>query len=70
MTTCTHVRTYALMDGWAQRPANAGGEICAVCDKDIPAGELLYYVVQLDRDENGREQPVCWRHVYPDEGPA
>jgi hypothetical protein len=26
-------------------------------------------VTQLDRDEQGNEQAVCWRHVHPDDGP-
>lgn len=69
MITVTHTRTYALMDAWAQRPAEKEGATCDACTKGIPAGELYYYVTQLDRDENGREQPVCWRHVHPDEGP-
>lgn len=67
--TCTYVRTYALMDAWASRPADAEGADCAVCDEHVPAGEVYYYVTQLDRGGDGREQPVCWRHVHPDEGP-
>lgn len=64
--TCT--KTYAIMDAWAERPADV--EVpCAVCAKDIPVNEVYYYVTQLDRDESGREQPVCWRHIHPDRGP-
>jgi hypothetical protein len=65
----THTKTYTLMDAWAQCIADDDGATCAVDAKDIPAGEVYYYVTQLDRDENGNEQPVCWRHVRPNEGP-
>jgi hypothetical protein len=65
----TYTKTYTLLDAWAERPADPGGATCAVDGKDIPPGEVHYYVTQLGRDENGREQPVCWRHVRPDDGP-
>lgn len=39
------------------------------CDELLKIGETCYAVTQLDRDENGREQWVCWRHVRPDDGP-
>lgn len=44
---------------------------CAVddCDQSLLPRQECYAVTQLERDENGREQWVCWRHVRPDGGP-
>ncbi len=65
----TYVKTYALMDAWAQTFPRVPDGPCAVCEEPIPGKEVCYYVTQLDRDEDGHEQPVCWRHIRPDEGP-
>lgn len=67
-----------LMDAWAQTfPSISAGpgnpkteEPCAVCAEPLKADEVCYYVTQLDRDVNGRERAVCWRHVQPDAGPV
>lgn len=76
--TRTYTKTYALMDAWASTiPWAEGnhspmvGQPCAVedCREPLKAGEVCYYVTQLDRDEHGNEQAVCWRHVCPDDGP-
>lgn len=44
---------------------------CAIpdCGEPLKPGEVCYAVTQLDRDEHGREQWVCWRHIRPDNGP-
>lgn len=39
------------------------------CDEPLKANEVCYSVTELERDENGREPWVCWRHVRPDDGP-
>jgi len=75
---CTHTITFALMDAWAQTfpsdpPLRLGvvvNEPCSVCGEPLRAYEVCYFVTQLERDENGREPPVCWRHVRPDDGPT
>ncbi len=80
--TRTHTKTYTLLDAWASTlpwicdtPGHSHspitGQPCAVeeCGQPLRAGEQCYYVTQLDRDEQGNEQAVCWRHVHPDDGP-
>jgi hypothetical protein len=81
--TRTYTKTYALLDAWAstlpwQDCGKAGhrhsplvGQPCAIqsCGQPLKAREECYYVTQLDRDECGNEQAVCWRHVRPDDGP-
>lgn len=44
---------------------------CAVedCAEPLLEGEACYAVIGLPRNDRGREQWVCWRHVRPDEGP-
>ena len=82
MITRTYTRTYALMDAWAETTPHVcppgcskrhchPGDPCAApgCDKTLVAGETCYAVVELERDEAGREPWVCWRHVRPDDGP-
>ena len=85
MITRTHTRTYALLDAWAETlpwdcPNHAAhthahnptvNQPCAIvdCGEPLLARESCYLVTQLDRDEQGREQYVCWRHVRPDDGP-
>lgn len=81
--TRTHTRTYTLLDAWASTlPWTCGtaghthspmaNQVCAIedCMQLLKAGEECYYVTQLDRDEHGNEQAVCWRHVRPDDGPV
>lgn len=67
----THTKTYTLMHAWAQTFVD-DVTACSVelCQKPMLPGEVVYYVTELDRDENGREQPVCWRHIHPDSGPV
>ncbi len=65
----TYVKTYALMDAWASAFPRISDGPCAVCEEPILGKEVCYYVTQLDRDEDGNEQPVCWRHIRPDMGP-
>lgn len=49
------------MDAWAQK--TEGHPVsCRVCGRTIPVREQFYYVTQLDRDESGNEQPVCYLH--------
>lgn len=81
--TRTYTKTYALMDAWAStlpwedcgkpghRHSPMAGQICAAegCEHQLRAREQCYYVTQLDRDADGNEQAVCWRHVHPDGGP-
>lgn len=81
--TRTYTKTYALLDAWASTlPWEDCGEVdhrhspmvnqaCAVedCREPLKAREECYYVTQLDRDADGNEQAVCWRHVRPDQGP-
>ncbi len=81
--TRTYTKTYALMDAWAStlpwEPCDKPGhnhspmvdQPCAVedCREPLKAREECYYVTQLGRDADDREQAVCWRHVRPDEGP-
>lgn len=83
--TCTHTKTYALMHPWAETdalPRNypghrrhpREGDWCSAskCDERLVAGEIVYSPIELDRDDAqpGRTEPwVCWRHVYPDDGP-
>jgi hypothetical protein len=80
--TRTHTKTYALMDAWASTlpwTCDTAGHThspmadqpCAIkdCHEPLKANEQCYYVTQLDRDEQGNEQAVCWRHVHPDDGP-
>jgi hypothetical protein len=80
IVTCTYTKTYTLMDAWASTlpwvcdtwghtHSPMADQPCAVCREPLKAGEVCYYVTQLDRDEQGSEQAVCWRHVRPDEGP-
>lgn len=46
-------------------------EPCAIgsCGKPLLPNEVCYAVTQLERDAEGREPWVCWRHIYPDQGP-
>jgi len=80
--TRTHTKTYALLDAWAEttphacepgcaKPHAHVGDECAAeqCDEPLLAHETCYAVTQLDRDTNGREPWVCWRHIRPDHGP-
>lgn len=80
--TRTRTRTYALMDAWAEttphscapgcvQPHAHVGDLCDApqCDELLLARETCYSVAQLDRDANGREPWVCWRHIRPDDGP-
>jgi hypothetical protein len=81
--TRTHTKTYALMNAWAStlpwEPCGKSGhqhspmadQPCAIedCRKPLKAGEECYYVVELERDADGNEQAVCWRHIRPDQGP-
>jgi hypothetical protein len=45
---------------------------CAIesCAKPLLPDEVCYAVTQLERDADGREPWVCWRHIRPDEGPV
>jgi hypothetical protein len=45
---------------------------CAVetCSERLLFGGSCYAVTQYPRDERGREQWVCWRHVRPGAGPV
>ncbi len=80
--TRTYTKTYALLSAWAstlpwvcETPGHQhspmAGQPCAVedCREPLKAREECYYVVELDRDAEGNEPAVCWRHVRPDEGP-
>lgn len=80
MIVRTYTKTFALFDAWAEstpleNDAPGGGprigDPCAGpgCDDHLRRDEVYYYVTQLERDAQGREQPVCWRHVRPDKGP-
>lgn len=78
----THTRTYVVLDPWAQtiphacaagcdKPHVHPGDPCDApqCNEPLKANEVCYAVTQLNRDVNGRERWVCWRHVRPDQGP-
>lgn len=77
----THTRTYVVLDAWAEtlphvcapgctKPHVHAGDVCAVgdCGEALPAGQVVYATVELDRDRPG-ERWVCWRHIRPDDGP-
>jgi len=63
--TVTYVKTYALLSGWASRPADVG-LTCPEdrCGQSISSGEVCYRATE--RDEAWR----CWRHFHPDSGPV
>jgi len=44
---------------------------CAIedCREPLLVDQECYFVAEMPRDEYGREQAVCWRHVRPDKGP-
>lgn len=76
----TFTKTYNLLDAWAEstpvhwtdKGGPKVGDSCCVpgCEETLQKGEVYYYVTQFERDVNDKEQPVCWRHVRPDQGPV
>jgi hypothetical protein len=79
----THTKTYALMTAWAEttphacepgcdKPHAHVGDLCDApqCIERLNADESCYSVTELERDANGREPWVCWRHIQPDTGPT
>jgi hypothetical protein len=42
----------------------------AACREPLLADEVCYSMIEMERDADGNEPWVCWRHVRPDGGPV